>query len=148
MKNPFERYRHAVQATDANNGNETLETRTEIQEAMMDALEEHVSGKQQFPPEMATALRIVFRDILDERTEHTRKKPGQDMQKHLGYSDCVLDARLYFRAAQVGLVRDKEPVKTIVQVFYRRNLVNGRVSKKTTMKWLKDPAFKIVTTNG
>ena len=111
------------------------------------ALWEHAQGKSQLHPEMAAELAFAFRDIV-EGTANDLLSPVTGSTGKSGRTpkeaSCVEEAVRYRRAVKSGVIKDRHPVKTILEAFGGSDPMAGGISRSTVNKWINDPRFKAI----
>lgn len=110
------------------------------------ALKETAVGKSQLHPEMALELANAMRDVV-EKTHNILFSPvigvGGSGRTPTEVS-CIEDAVRYRRAVESGLIKDRQPIKTILDAFGGSDSMKGGVSRSAVNKWMKEPLFKSI----
>jgi hypothetical protein len=121
-----------------------------FQIVMHRALWEHASGTRPLDPEMAGEIAFAMRDVIGGVagqlvTPYVR--PGGKVREPIERS-CIEDAVRYRRAVGAGLLKDRHPIKSILEAFGGSDPMNGGISRRTVQLWCSGKEFEKVTIIG
>ena len=123
---------------------ELMEVRIQIQESMWCALMDCARGAVPFPPEMAAELAFSMRDVVggvaNELLAPITGGTGEGGRTPTEKS-CIEDAVRYRRAVAKNWIKDRHPIKTILEAFGGNDPMKGGVAKSTVQNWMKDKEF-------